>query len=169
LGCLEHTQAAWREELDVRFRPSVRQDAPKVHGTIVLPERVRAARVARLATIEQDGRPHLVPITFVFLGAKPYSAVDAKPKRSRRLRRVENAGARPDVSVLIDQYEDDWGQLWWVALCGRARVLDGGEEAECALQLLTDKYAQYRRERPGLPVLAIDVQELRGWEASERV
>ena len=129
-------------------------------------KRVGAARVARLATIDPDGRPHLVPIVFVLDGERLYSAVDAKPKRSRRLHRLANARERPDVTVLVDHYEDDWGRLWWVSLRGRARVLETGDEAECALRLLSDKYEQYRSERPGLPVLAVDTLEWSGWEAS---
>jgi PPOX class probable F420-dependent enzyme len=129
-------------------------------------ERVRTAPVARLATTEPNGRPHLVPIVFVLDGEKLYSAVDAKPKRSRRLRRVANARERPDVTVLVDHYEDDWSRLWWVSLRGRARVLEAGEEAERALRLLVDKYEQYRREPPGRPVLAVDILEWRSWDAS---
>jgi PPOX class probable F420-dependent enzyme len=136
-----------------------------VHEPIVR-DRVEAARVARLATTDPDGRPHLVPIVFVLDGDTLYSAVDAKPKRSRTLRRIENARERPDVTVLVDHYEDDWKQLWWVRLRGRARVLDEGEEAERALGLLAAKYDQYASERPGLPVLAIDVLEWRGWAAT---
>ena len=127
---------------------------------------MRSASLARLATIDPDGRPHLVPIVFVLDGDTLYSAVDAKPKRSRTLRRVENARARPDVTVLVDHYEDDWARLWWVRLRGRARVLDGGVEAELALKLLVEKYEPYRRDPPGLPVLAVDVVEWRGWPAS---
>src|SRR5215475_2047938 len=129
-------------------------------------ERVRTARVARLATTDPDGRPHLVPIVFVLDGQTLYSAVDAKPKRSRKLRRVANARRRPDVTVLVDEYGDDWGRLWWVSLRGRARVLDTGEEAERALQLLVDKYKQYRGEPPGRPVLAVDILAWRSWDAS---
>ena len=128
--------------------------------------RMLSAQVARLATIDPDGRPHLVPIVFVIHGETLYSAVDAKPKRSRRLRRIENARDRPDVTVLADHYEDDWSRLWWVRLDGRARVLDAGDEAELALRLLSEKYEQYRREQPGLPVLAIDIRTWRGWEAA---
>jgi PPOX class probable F420-dependent enzyme len=138
-----------------------------VHDPIVLRERVRTARVARLATIDADGRPHLVPIVFVLDGDTLYTAVDAKPKRSRRLRRIENARARPDVTVLVDRYEDDWRRLWWVRLRASARVLDEGEEAERALELLAEKYEQYGSEPPGLPVLALDVVEWRGWLAAE--
>jgi PPOX class probable F420-dependent enzyme len=128
-----------------------------------LHDRAAAERVARLATVDPDGRLHLVPITFVLAGATLYSAVDAKPKRSRTLRRIENARARPDVTVLVDHYEDDWTQLWWLRLRGRARVLDGGEEAERALAALIARYAQYAGAPPGLPVLAVDVVDQRGW------
>jgi PPOX class probable F420-dependent enzyme len=136
-----------------------------MHEAIVR-ERVAAARVARLATIDPDGRPHLVPIVFALDGDTLYTAVDAKPKRSRRLRRIENARDRPDVTILVDHYDDDWRRLWWVRLRGRARVLDAGDEAERAIEFLVDKYGQYRLERPGFPVLAVDVAEWRGWAAS---
>lgn len=128
--------------------------------------RLAAARVARLATIDPDGRPHLVPIVFALDGDTIYSAVDRKPKRSRTLRRIENARVRPDVTVLVDHYEDDWRRLWWIRLRGRARVLDGGAEREHALDLLAAKYPEYRDERPDGPVLAVDVREVRSWTAS---
>jgi PPOX class probable F420-dependent enzyme len=124
------------------------------------------ARVARLATTDPDGRPHLVPIVFALDGDTLYSAVDRKPKRSRTLRRIENARARPDVTVLVDHYEEDWSRLWWIRLRGRARVLDGGEERERALALLSEKYPQYRDEPPDGAVLAVDVTERREWQAS---
>jgi PPOX class probable F420-dependent enzyme len=127
--------------------------------------RLAAARVARLATTDPDGRPHLVPIVFALDGDTLYTAVDRKPKRSRRLRRIENARARPDVTVLVDHYEEDWSRLWWVRLRGRARVLDGGPEREHALALLADKYPQYRADPPDGPVLAVDVDERRSWSA----
>jgi PPOX class probable F420-dependent enzyme len=136
-----------------------------VHDPIVR-KRVETASVARLATIDPDGRPHLVPIVFALAGETLYSAVDAKPKRSRRLRRIENARERPDVTVLVDHYDDDWLRLWWVRLRGRARVLDSGDEAERALRLLAEKYEQYRDEPPGYPVLAVDIVEWRGWSAA---
>jgi PPOX class probable F420-dependent enzyme len=128
-------------------------------------ERLTAARVARLATTDPDGRPHLVPIVFALEGDVLYSAVDRKPKRSTTLRRIENARSRPDVTVLVDHYDEDWGQLWWIRLRGRARVLDGGEEREHALALLQEKYPQYRSEPPDGPVLAVEVTDFREWTA----
>jgi len=123
--------------------------------------------VARLATIDPDGRPHVVPIVFVLDGDTVYTAVDAKPKRTRRLRRIENARVRPHATVLVDYYDDDWSRLWWVRLRCRARVLDGGAEAERALRLLSEKYEQYGRQPPAAPVLALDVVEWRGWTGAE--
>jgi PPOX class probable F420-dependent enzyme len=122
--------------------------------------------VARLATTDPDGRAHLVPIVFATDGDTLYSAVDRKPKRSRTLRRIENARARPEVTVLVDHYEDDWTRLWWIRLRGRARVLDGGEERDRALALLAAKYPQYEAEPPDGPVLAVDVVEVRAWSAA---
>ena len=127
--------------------------------------RLTAARVARLGTTDPDGRPHLVPIVFAFDGDTLYSAVDRKPKRSSKLRRIENARARPDVTILVDHYEDAWDQLWWIRLRGRARVLDGGDERDRALALLQEKYPQYRTDPPGGPVLAVDVTDVREWRA----
>ena len=127
--------------------------------------RLTTARVARLATTDEDGRPHLVPIVFAIDGDTLYSAVDRKAKRSRRLRRIENARARPDVTVLVDHYEDDWSRLWWIRLRGSARVLEDGAERERALTLLRDKYPQYGVEPPDGAVLAIDVTEHREWHA----
>ena len=106
-----------------------------------------------------------MPIVFALAGDTLYSAVDRKRKRSRTLRRIENARARPGVTILVDHYEDDWSRLWWIRLRGRARVLDAGDERERALVLLADKYPQYRDEPPDGPVLAVDVDEVREWRA----
>jgi PPOX class probable F420-dependent enzyme len=125
--------------------------------------RLGAARVARLATTDADGRPHLVPIVFVIDGETLYSAVDRKPKRSQKLRRIENARARPHVTILVDHYDEDWSRLWWIRLRGQARVLDDGDERERALALLREKYSQYRDEPPDGPVLAVDVTDVREW------
>jgi PPOX class probable F420-dependent enzyme len=125
------------------------------------------ARVARLATLDADGRPHLVPIVFAIDGGTLYSAVDDKPKRrDRELRRLRNARERPAATILVDHYAEDWQELWWVRIDGSARVLDGGEEADTALALLAAKYEQYARTPPQPPVLAVDIDRTRAWRAS---
>lgn len=130
-------------------------------------DRVAKERVACLATIDPDGRPNLVPFVFALEGDTLYSAVDEKPKRSKRLRRAENIRARPDVTVLVDHYEEDWSRLWWVRLRGRGRVLEEGEERERGLALLAAKYEQYDARPPTGDVIAIDLGEWRGWSSEE--
>ena len=105
----------------------------------------------------------MVPICFAFVGDTVYSAVDRKPKRSPRLKRLDNIRANPRVEVLVDHYEDDWSSLWWVRLRGRAFVVDDGEELERALEALAAKYRQYRVEPPPGPVLAVRLDEWRWW------
>ena len=126
--------------------------------------RFASARVARLATVGADGRPHLVPIAFALAGETIYSAVDAKPKRTRALRRLADVAAEPRVAVLADHYEEDWGALWWVRADGTGRILDAAEpEGRDALELLAGRYAQYRDAPPAGPVLAVDVDRWSGW------
>ena len=126
--------------------------------------RFAAARVARLASVDARGRPHLVPIVFALAGATIYSVVDAKPKRTVALRRLENIRANPAVALLADHYEEDWQQLWWVRADGTARALDLEEpEARRAVELLAERYPQQRALGP---VLAIDVESWMGWSAA---
>jgi PPOX class probable F420-dependent enzyme len=120
------------------------------------------ARVARLATVTAEGAPHLVPIVFVGHSSTIYTAVDAKPKRTTELRRLANIAANPRVSILVDQYADDWTQLWCVRADGTARVL---RDAPDALALLAEKYPQYHDEPPPGPVIAVDVERWTGWSA----
>jgi PPOX class probable F420-dependent enzyme len=124
-----------------------------------------AARVARLASVDERTQPHLVPIVFALAGETIYSVVDAKPKRTTELRRLQNVRANPRVSVLVDHYDDaDWGALWWVRADGIARVLGLDEpEAARAIELLGRRYPQQRAVGP---VLAIDVERWAGWSAA---
>jgi PPOX class probable F420-dependent enzyme len=128
---------------------------------------VAPARVGRLATLAPGGRLHLVPICFALEGDALYSAVDEKPKRSRRLQRIENVRAHPDVAVLVDHYEEDWSRLWWVRLRGSGRLVEHGQELEAALRLLAEKYEQYQDRPPPGPVLAIVIDEWRAWSARD--
>jgi len=126
-------------------------------------ERFAGARVARLATADGGGKPHVVPLVFALDGDTIYSAVDPKPKRTHDLKRLRNVAANPQVSLLADHYvDDDWDVLWWVRADGTGRVLDASPEA---VALLREKYAQYTDTPPDGPVLAIDVQRWSGWRA----
>jgi PPOX class probable F420-dependent enzyme len=122
------------------------------------------ARVARLATTDTNGRPHLVPIVFAVDGEHIYSAVDQKPKRTTALRRLANVRANPAVSVLVDHYDEDWNALWWVRADGRGRVLAPEQpEAREAIARLRERYPQQSAEGT---VLAVDVERWRGWSAA---
>jgi PPOX class probable F420-dependent enzyme len=125
------------------------------------------ARVARLATVRADGRPHLVPICFALDRDTLYTAVDHKPKRSRALQRLENIAANPAVSVLADAYAEDWSQLWWVRADGLAHLAEpGGAEHARAAELLCRRYVQYR-DAPALGVaIVVEIARFTGWSAA---
>jgi PPOX class probable F420-dependent enzyme len=121
------------------------------------------ARVARLATADADGRPHIVPLVFAIDGDTIYSAVDRKPKRTRDLKRLRNVTENPQVALLADHYvDDDWDALWWARADGTGRVLDASPDA---VALLRDRYRQYTDAPPDGPVLAVSVQRWSGWRA----
>ena len=148
-----------------------------------------AEPVARLATIGADGRPHLVPVTFAVItdedrpeghrrargspvggdGAAVVFAVDGKPKRSTRLRRLANIAANPHVAFLADRYHADWSALWWVRVDALADVVPDPADPRHrrAVHALTEKYPQYRAEPPPGPVVWSAVTRWSGWSAIE--
>lgn len=136
---------------------------------------VQEARVARLATVDAAGHPHLVPVCFVLTGEpgdkasgdRVYIAVDHKPKRSPELRRTANLRETGQACLLVDHYDEDWSTLWWVRLDGRGGEVHDPEEASRALDALAAKYPQYRDQRPDGPVLRIEIDNYRGWAATE--
>ena len=108
---------------------------------------VRAARVAHLATADKEGRPHVIPICFVFDGGEIYSPIDEKPKRASplNLRRIKNIQSNPQVAVVVDRYREAWTRLAYVLLFGKARILSKGPRHKRTVALLRRKYPQYRR------------------------
>jgi PPOX class probable F420-dependent enzyme len=123
-------------------------------------ERFGLARVARLATVSGDGSPHLVPITHAVHEGRLITAVDHKPKASTALRRLDNIAVNPFVSVLVDEYSDDWTALWWARADGWARVVTSWDLAP-----LIARYPQYREQPPSGPVIVIEVDRWSGWSA----
>ncbi|MGH2710443.1 MAG: TIGR03668 family PPOX class F420-dependent oxidoreductase [Actinomycetota bacterium] len=127
---------------------------------------VSEARVARLATIDPDGRPNMVPFCFVVEGDTLYTGVDQKPKQTKKLRRLENIRRDPRVMVLIDHYEDDWTKAWWVRLRGSARVLEPADGAR-GRELLIARYPQYVEDPPDDELLAIEIERWMGWSMAQ--
>lgn len=132
------------------------------------PERARSlfssANHAYLATVGAEGAPHVVPFTFFSTDETIYWTVDRKPKSGAPLQRLINIGHEPRVSALADAYSPDWSALWWVRADGIAAEVTGAE-ATAAIDLLSQKYPQYRDARPEGPVVAIAVERWVGWSA----
>jgi PPOX class probable F420-dependent enzyme len=127
--------------------------------------RLSTARVGHLATVRPDGRPHVVACCFAVQGDRLWTAVDAKPKTTTRLQRLDNIRAHPWASLLADHYEEEWEELWWVRADGPAAVLGEGAEREAALAALVAKYPQYAAALPAGPVIAVAVERWVGWSA----
>ena len=132
-----------------------------------LREFVVGQRIARMASVDTNGRPHIVPICFVLDGTSAiYSAIDLKPKSvdTENLRRVRNISNNPSVSILLDRYTEDWAQLAFVVLHGAAKVLTQGVERNRAENLLRKKYSQYEEFlQPGAPMIKINVGRITSW------
>ena len=123
-------------------------------------------RVARLATADSSGRPHVIPICFVVMAQTVYFTIDEKPKRisGAPLKRVANIQENPFVALVADQYDDDWSRLGWVLVQGPAEILDSGDEHDRAQAGLRTRYPQLRDMRiDGLPVVAIRIEHATSW------
>ncbi|MCL7377777.1 TIGR03668 family PPOX class F420-dependent oxidoreductase [Streptomyces sp. 35G-GA-8] len=133
-------------------------------------EHFARARIARLATVGARGTPHLVPAVFALTGETLAFAVDHKPKRSTRLKRLANIRAHPEVCLLVDGYDEDWDRLWWARADGTATVLPPAADSAASaryVSLLTRKYPrQYADRPPEGPVVEIAVTRWSGWDAT---
>ncbi len=131
--------------------------------TAELRRRFASGQVAHLATVRPDGGPHVVPLVFALVGDTVYSAVDAKPKRSRDLQRLANIRLDPRCALLVDHYEDDWRRLWWVRADGRGEVVDAVPQDHPGIRALAERFPQYRDEPPAGPLLVMTVERWSGW------
>ena len=125
-----------------------------------------AQRVARLATADGDGRPHVVPICYALTGDSVYFTIDDKPKRrpGARLKRLANLRANPFAALVVDRYDEDWTRLGWVMVQGRAEVLASGPEHDRAQMSLRARYPQLAAMRiEALPVVAVRIDHASSW------
>jgi PPOX class probable F420-dependent enzyme len=109
---------------------------------------VHASRVAHLATADDAGNPHVVPVCYAFDGTRFLLPLDEKPKRAedRALRRVRNIEIRPEVALVVDRYTDSWSELAYILVHGHAVLLEPDDSGHAsALVLLRERYHQYRR------------------------
>ena len=120
---------------------------------------VDEARRATLGTLDSRGRPHLVPISFALRNGEIVSAIDHKPKTTTSLGRVTNLTRDPNVTVLIDRYDDQWIRLGWIMVRGLARM----EAPGSATGALSGRYPQYRSFPPQGEVIAIAPVSITWW------
>jgi PPOX class probable F420-dependent enzyme len=126
---------------------------------------LESRRVARLATADAKGEPHVVPVCFVVTGDAAYITIDKKPKGDpRALKRLRNIAANPRVALVADHWDEDWTRLGWVMLRGSAEILEKGAEHDRAQEMLRQRYPQYRAMAlAGLPVIAIRIARAASW------
>ena len=141
----------------MRAAPSIKQS-----------EILESGRVARMATVDKAGKPHIVPICYAFVSGLIYTPIDEKPKSVSvdSLGRIKNIRSNPYVSLIIDKYYEDWSRLYYLKITGRAELICRGEEYENALMSLCEKYSQYRDMdllNFGLPLIKILPQRIVSW------
>jgi PPOX class probable F420-dependent enzyme len=127
---------------------------------------LEAERVARLATADRSGRPHVVPICYALLGDTVYFTIDEKPKRrpGAALKRLANLRENPFAALVVDRYHEDWSRLAWVMVQGRAAILPSGSEHDRAQAALRARYPQLAAMRIAhLPVVAILLDHAASW------
>ena len=131
--------------------------------------KLEQARVARLATVDARLRPHVVPVCFAYDGKVFYTAIDQKPKRvtPEQLTRLRNILEMPQVALLIDKYDEDWTQLWYILVRGKAQLvpMSGNKERAWAIRKLRAKYAQYSRGMlaDDAPIIRITPEQTTSW------
>lgn len=123
------------------------------------------ARVARLATVRPDDRPHVVPVTFALVDQLLVTMVDHKPKQTNRLQRLLNIEAHPSASLLIDHWSEDWSRLYWVRVDGVATIHHGDTTWSRGRTALAAKYHQYVDRLPEGPAIAIAIDRISGWSS----
>src|SRR5579859_4140753 len=128
---------------------------------------INEQRVARLATSDAAGHPTAVPVCYAYDGERFFIALDEKPKSvdARKLKRVRNIEARHEASLLIDQYADDWSQLGYVLIHGRAEIISPAHPLHTiALVLVRERYVQYKTmQLETLPVIVITPEQISSW------
>jgi PPOX class probable F420-dependent enzyme len=128
-------------------------------------ELLAAERVARLALIDDEDRPRVLPVTYAVLGESVWSAIDEKPKRAAEPARLRYLRRRPEAALCVDRYSDDWSRLAWVQLLGRIDVLPAVEHP-AALEALAARYEPYRERTPPGPLLRLSVDRALSWRAT---
>jgi PPOX class probable F420-dependent enzyme len=137
---------------------------------VTLPPLVRTfleqQRVGHLATVSRGGEPHVVPVCYAVADDTIYTPIDEKPKQpGRTLQRVRNIEETGRAALVVDRYDEDWTQLGWVLLRGRAELLaPGSPEQARAVELLRQRYPQYQAMRlETQSMIALRIERVSVW------
>ena len=112
-------------------------------------EFILSCDLARLSTVTPTGLPHSIPICFALSENDTiYTPIDSKPKASSKktLTRINNINHNDDVVVLFDRYSQDWNELGYLMLKGKASIVQNRCENLDAVRLLKKRYIQYREQ-----------------------
>ena len=127
-----------------------------------LVELIDSADVARFATT--DGlQPHLVPVVLVSEANHIYLPIDGKLKKPGTLKRLSNIELHPEVTLLVDHYEDDWSQLWWVRVDAIASIVP---MPTAVRNKFTEKYTGYGHTEIGIESIKLEVVNVQKWSNS---
>jgi PPOX class probable F420-dependent enzyme len=141
--------------------------AARTHLTVAETAFITVQRVARLATSDAEGHPHVVPVCYAWDGERFVTPLDEKPKRvgDRDLRRVRNIEARHEAAIVIDRYDDDWSQLGYLLAQGRAELLPPDAPAHAQLlALLRARYPQYQAMKlENRPLITVTPSRITAW------
>ena len=141
---------------------------PRTNFTPEELEFLSKTRVARLATADKAGQPHVIPIVFATDGRKLYTPLDKKPKRiaPNQLKRVRNLLENPKVAFVIDHWDEDWTKLAWLMVRGTGQLLESGEAYQTGVRLLEKKYPQYdQMPLKDRPLIVITPSDVMSWHS----
>ncbi|MCH7940396.1 MAG: TIGR03668 family PPOX class F420-dependent oxidoreductase [Thaumarchaeota archaeon] len=131
---------------------------------------IKSSKVARLATVDQKSCPYVVPVVFVFHENSFFIPLDEKVKtvNARKLKRVKNIEKNPNVTLLIDKYQNDWKKLFFLMIHGKATVIDGKNSKlmDKIHKLLISKYPQYKKTGIGNSCITINPTKVTFWNNS---
>lgn len=131
--------------------PAVQSAAVNHHKALDLAE---SAKHGTIAVVDVTGRVDLVPITYAIDSSQLVTADG--------IDRLENLRKHPETAVLITNYANDWSKRWWVRVRGICRFFDGGDAYAEAVEMLQEKYPQYKKKPPKGPIIRLDITEITG-------
>ena len=124
--------------------------------------------VAHLATADSSGLPQVVPICYTIENSALHFLLDIKPKTVSpyQLKRVKNISQNPNVSVVVDHYSNNWNELAFVHLRGKATIIADFDKHSKVIESLRTRYPQYNQAAIEKSILVkVDIETAYPWGA----